>query len=122
MWNSIQILAVLFSALTGPFSFLFAADFASNWPEQIERVWAGPEYWTNPLPDWRVSGGRLECWRSGGDRNAYLLTRELSRQRGTVEMSVTLGQLEPEERRLTEGWVGFKVGSLGEFNDTGTVP
>ena len=117
MWNLIKILAVLLAALLAHFNFLNAADFASHWPRQIKRVWAGPEYWTNPLPDWRVSGGRLECHRSGGDRNAYLLTRELGTGKGNVEMSVTLGQLEEYNIQLTEGWVGFKVGSLGEFND-----
>ena len=118
MWNRIKILAVLFSALLPALSgFIYAADFASDWPEQIERVWAGPEYWTNPLPDWRVSRGRLECHRSGGDRNVYLLTRELGTRQGNLEMSVTLGRLGQAQGRLTEGWVGFKVGSLGEFND-----
>ncbi len=118
MRTRIKILAVLFTALLpGLSGFIYAADFASDWPEQIERVWAGPEYWTNPLPDWRVSGGRLECHRSGGDRNVYLLTRDLGLRKGTLEMSVTLGQLEKDNIQLTEGWVGFKVGSLGEFND-----
>jgi len=94
-----------------------ASEFKSCWPEQVERVWAGPEYWTNPLQDWRVSRGRLECWRSGGDRNVYLLTRELGTQSGSLEISVTLGRLEEDNRQLSEGWVGFKVGSRGEFND-----
>ncbi|MEA1996343.1 MAG: alkaline phosphatase D family protein, partial [Gemmatimonadota bacterium] len=94
-----------------------AADFTSLWPESIERAWAGPEYWTNPLPDWRVRSGRLECYRSGGDRNVYLLTRELGAQKGILEMSVTSGQLDPDNLKLTEGWVGFKIGSRGEFND-----
>jgi alkaline phosphatase D len=107
-------LILVFSGLQGAGS---SSGFNSNWPEELERPWAGPEYWTNPLPDWRVSGGRLECWRSGGDRNAYLLTRELGSGRGKLEMSVSLGQLEDGDRQLTEGWVGFKVGSLGEFND-----
>ncbi|HUU28832.1 MAG TPA: alkaline phosphatase D family protein [archaeon] len=94
-----------------------AAEFRSLWPETVGRVWAGPEYWTNPLQDWRVSRGRLECHRSGGDRNVYLLTRELSARKGTLEMQVTLGQLDPDNLSLKDGWVGFKVGSRGEFND-----
>jgi len=93
------------------------AEFRSYWSPNIERIWAGSEYWTNPLQDWRVSKGRLECYRSGGDRNTYILTRELNAQRGNFEMSVRMGQLEPENRNLSEGWVGFRIGSRGEFND-----
>ena len=96
---------------------LTADDFASLWPEEIERVWVGPEYWSNSLEDWRVAGGRLECINSGGDRNVYLLTRELRPETGGLEMEVTLGGLDsviPDPRR---GWAGFKVGARGEFND-----
>ncbi|MBN2289163.1 MAG: hypothetical protein JXQ83_07505, partial [Candidatus Glassbacteria bacterium] len=93
------------------------AGFRSCWPRETERAWIGPEYWSNPLPDWRVSAGRLECHRSGGDRNVYLLTRELAPRPGGLELSVALGQLEMDNLQLTGGWVGFKVGSRGEFND-----
>ncbi len=94
-----------------------AADFKSSWSPGIERPWAGAEYWTNPLQDWRVSGARLECHRSGGERTAYLLTRELSSVDKAFEMSVRLGQLDPGNTNLGEGWVGFRIGSRGEFND-----
>jgi len=46
-----------------------AGEFVSGWPKDAERVWLGPEYWSNPLQDWRVAGGRIECVRSGADRN-----------------------------------------------------
>lgn len=93
-----------------------AGEFVSCWPEDTVRVWAGPEYWTNPLQDWRVNNGRLECVVSGGDRNVFLLTRRLSEAEGRLVMSVRLGQLEPQAE-LTDGWVGFKLGVQGEFDD-----
>src|SRR3989339_842680 len=96
---------------------LTADDFASLWPEEIERVWVGPEYWSNTLEDWRVAAGRLECVNSGGDRNVYLLSRELRPETGGLEMEVTLGGLDSVIPETGKGWVGFKVGSIGEFND-----
>ncbi len=116
-----MMIPAIFLSISFTFSGLPAAgsssEFRSHWPEEAERVWAGPEYWANPLQDWRVSQGRLECHRSGGDRNVYLLTREMDSGKGDLEMSVTLGRLETGGPELTEGWVGFRVGSKGEFND-----
>ncbi|MCK4965544.1 alkaline phosphatase D family protein, partial [bacterium] len=94
-----------------------AAEFRSYWDDNTERIWAGSDYWTNPLQDWRVSKGRLECYRSGSDRNVYILTRELSSRSGEFEMSVKIGQLESDNKNLSEGGVGFRIGSRGEFND-----
>jgi len=92
-----------------------AEPFRSAWPADADRVWAGPEYWTNRLQDWRVSSGRLECTTSGGDRNCHLLTRELAPGAGTLSMSVRLGRL--DEKKPTAGWAGFRVGSIGVFRD-----
>ena len=30
------------------------SEFRSSWPENVERVWVGPDYWSNPMQDWRV--------------------------------------------------------------------
>jgi len=93
------------------------ADFSSDWHGVPDRVWAGPEYWSNPLQDWRVSGGRLECAGSGGDRNVFLLTREIGGRRGRFEVAVRCGRLEGQSGELSEGWVGFKIGLRGRFDD-----
>jgi alkaline phosphatase D len=94
-----------------------AASFSSNWPDSMQRPWAGADYWTNPLPDWRVNEGRLECWRGGNDRNVYLLTRRPGAQDGKLTMQVNLGRLEPGGGQLDRGWTGFRVGVQGEFGD-----
>lgn len=94
----------------------FTDRFCSRLPAKIRRVWIGPEYWSNPLQDWQLKSGRIECVTSGGERNVYLLTRELSKKKGAFKMSVRLGQLS-ENERLDSGWVGFKIGVRGEFND-----
>jgi len=94
-----------------------AAEFQSQWPKGVERPWAGPEYWANPLQDWRVKDGRLESIAAGGDRNVFLLTRELSSARGDLRMSVKLGRLESDTGPLKEGFAGFRVGIRGAFKD-----
>lgn len=94
-----------------------AAEFQSNWPNDLERPWPGPDYWSNPLQDWRVRAGRLECFVAGGDRNVYLLTRELAPGAGDLAMSVKLGRLEEDTRRLEEGFAGFRLGIRGAFRD-----
>ncbi|MFW6163480.1 MAG: discoidin domain-containing protein, partial [Planctomycetota bacterium] len=92
-----------------------AAQFRSAWPKSVERVWVGPEYWSNRLQDWRVAGGRLECTTSGGDRNVHLLTRQLGPGKGDLAMSVRLGTL--GDRKPSAGWAGFRVGILGYWKD-----
>ena len=96
---------------------LCAAEFASAWPEQVERPWVGPEYWANPLQDWRISEGRLEALVPGGNRNVNLLTYDLGADRGGFTMSVRLGRIRPGEGKLSAGWVGFRAGIRGQIDD-----
>ncbi len=111
--------------------------FHSAWPKEAERPWAGPEYWTNPLEDWRIQDGRLECVCPGGDRNVFLLTREVAARQGTLAMSVRLGRLdgggekhgddsaehcpfhsaEREAEKLEGGFAGFRVGIRSFVDD-----
>jgi len=92
-----------------------AAEFTSAWPKDAERVWAGPQYWTNRLQDWRVASGRLECVTSGANRNCHLLTHQLGAGKGDVAMSVRTGSL--GEGRPGPGWLGFRIGAKGQWND-----
>ena len=91
--------------------------FESAFDPTVERPWIGPEYWSNPLQDWRLRQGRIENFRPGGDRNVFLLTREVSASSGTLSLSVRLGRIEPAEEPLSDGWAGFRVGIRGSFND-----
>ena len=94
-----------------------AAEFRSEWPAGASRVWVGRDYWANPLQDWRLRNGLLECHVAGGDRNVFLLTREISGRPGHLDLSVTLGRLAGESGPLGEGFVGFRVGIRGAFDD-----
>ena len=82
-------------------------SFRSEWPKDADRPWPGPDYWPNPLQDWRVRDGRLECFAPGGDRNVALLTRSVANRPGDLAVSVHFGKLDqtPSDR----GFVGFRV-------------
>jgi len=95
-----------------------AAVGASAAPsDQDDRPWLGPEFWSNPLQDWRLQNGRMECFVSGGDRNVFLLTHEVTDQPGAVSMRVRMGRLEEDSTPLQQGFVGFRLGIHGRFND-----
>ena len=104
--------ALLLMGCAGPSSL-----FKSHWDEAADRPWIGADYWSNPLQDWRVRGGRVENLAAGGDRNVFLLTREVSDRSGSLSMSVRLGRLEEDGGALGEGWAGFRIGIRGSFND-----
>src|SRR5690349_9785792 len=80
-----------------------------------ERPWIGPEYWANPLQDWRLRNGRIECFVAGGDRNVFLLTREVTDQPGSLSMRVKLGRLEEDAGPLDKGFAGFRIGIRGRL-------
>ena len=94
-----------------------AAEFQSAFPVHTERTWIGPEYWANPLQDWRIAHGRLECAVSGMNRNVNLLTHQLGSEGGAFQMSVRLGRLEPASATADPGWAGFRVGIRGPIED-----
>ncbi len=95
-----------------------AVDFESRWPRGAARPWIGPEYWANPLQDWRLREGRIECFVPGGDRNVYLLTHEIGGQAGSFDMRVRLGRIASETNQPGgEGFAGFRVGIRGRYND-----
>lgn len=91
------------------------ADFHSDWSQALDRPWPGADYWANPWQDWRLQDGRLENHVAGGDRNVFLLTREISSRPGAFETSVKLGRIGSEA--IDEGFVGFRVGIRGAFDD-----
>ena len=94
-----------------------STSFESDWDSAKDRPWIGPNYWSNPLQDWRLQAGRLENIGAGGDRNVFLLTREVGDGEGTLAMSVRLGRLEGSTEALDVGWAGFRLGIRGSFND-----
>lgn len=91
-------------------------SFRSAWPKDGNRPWPGPEYWPNPLQDWRIREGRLECFSPGGDRNVALLTRDVAGRGGDLMLSVRLGKI--GDAPLEQGFVGFRVGIKTPADDS----
>ncbi len=90
--------------------------FKSCWPVNVERVWVGPDYWSNRLQDWRICNGRLECVHGGSDRNVHLLTCRVAERTGNLEMSVRLGQIDRAGGTANQ-WAGFRLGARTEWGD-----
>ena len=90
-------------------------SFRSAWAHEVNRPWPGPEYWPNPLQDWRIREGRLECFSPGGDRNVALLTRDVAERPGDLTLGVRLGRL--DSAPLENGFVGFRIGAKSPMND-----
>ncbi|MDX1639277.1 MAG: alkaline phosphatase D family protein [Balneolaceae bacterium] len=89
-------------------------SFKSQFSSTPDRVWPGADYWTNPMEDWRIRDGRLECVTPGANRNVHLLRHVLGSARGHFEISVDAGVLD----RGDPGSVGFRIGVREpEIND-----
>jgi len=93
-----------------------AASFRSGWDACPDRVWLGPEYWANPLQDWQIANGRIECTNAAVDRNVHLLTRQLADRNGTLDVSVRIGPVGGESPPRT-GSVGFRIGAQGPLSE-----
>src|SRR3954465_7446579 len=91
--------------------------FDGDWTGVPDRVWLGPEFWANPLQDWRVAGGRIECINAAPDRNVHLLTRQLGPTRGSLQMRVILGRVGGEPFGKGMGSAGFRMGIQGPLRD-----
>ena len=95
---------------------LSAQEVSSSWGEAQDRVWVGSNYWANPMENWQVADGRLECI-AGGNRdkeislgpNIQLLTWQAAKKSSFVTR-VTTGKLTSD----FEGWAGFLFGIKGQ--------
>src|SRR4051812_45515014 len=92
-------------------------EFASHWSKSPDRVWLGAEHWANPLQDWRLAAGRIECINAAGNRNVHLLTRQLGEQPGDLTMSVRIGRVGDEKVSEGKGSAGFRIGVMGPLRD-----
>ncbi|MBD3268154.1 twin-arginine translocation pathway signal [bacterium] len=104
--------ALLLMSIAGQASFAQNA-FDSDFPV-LERVWIGPEYWANPMEDWYIKDGRLECYSTGANRNVHLLTRQLKKGEGTFSLQVHAGLIEKGKQ---EGSVGFRFAIQDQIDD-----
>lgn len=92
-------------------------QFISKWDKSDDRIWGGPDFWANPLQDWQVTGGRLECSVTGPNRSYHLISWSLSGDGLNFETSVNLQISSQIVEKGIKGWAGFVAGARGRFND-----
>jgi len=91
-----------------------AAEFVGDFSNVADRVWVGTRFWANPMEDWRIQNGRLECISPGSNRSVHVLTRQLGEKPGSFNMRVLVGRL---DQTNAFGSVGFRVGVRDELDD-----
>lgn len=94
-----------------------AGEFASRAALCPDRVWLGPEYWSNPLQDWRIRGGRIECTHAAADRNVHLLVRSLGEADGAFSLRVRIARADGTVLGTGGGSAGFRIGLRGALPD-----
>jgi len=79
------------------------------------RIWIGPEYWANPLRDWRVEDGWIAA-DAGVDRTLHCLTRQLA---GGPFMTSVEASLDSKQNANTgrTTWAGFRIGVRGLLDE-----
>lgn len=90
-----------------------AVEFQSTWDHSPDRVWLGPDTWTNPMEDWQLRDGKAECISTGANRNVALLTHDLDPGSGGFVMSVRI----EKAAAGTTGSAGFRIGIKDKVED-----
>lgn len=90
------------------------AETSSTWRETHNRIWIGESYWANPMEDWRIDDGGVECKNLAGNRSVHSLTHQITRPLTGFRMSVRMRRL---ERSGVDGGAGFRVGVRSELNE-----
>ena len=111
--SGLAIAQILAGPQTGRAANAESQPCASRWDQCHDRIWLGAEYWANPLQDWRISGGRIECTNPAFDRNVHVLTRQLGERRGRLETSVRVGRVGGGPLGKGRGSAGFRIGIQG---------
>jgi len=81
-----------------------------EWRQDVTRPWIGPQYWANPMMDWRLRQGRIECHTSGENHDVHLMTHQLGPGDGTLSMAARLGF---DPTASGEAFIGFKFAVIG---------
>lgn len=88
-----------------------APAFASRWSGS--RIWIGPEYWANPLPDWRMENGAVVA-NAGENRTLHLLTHQVD-PNGAGSFTLSVNITPPANPGNTHA--GFRFGARGLLDE-----
>ncbi len=89
---------------------LAADTYNCKWRQDVTRPWIGPRYWANPMMDWRLRDGRIECHTSGENHDVHLMTYQLGPGDGTLTMTARLSF---DPTASGEAFIGFKFAVIG---------
>jgi len=115
--NKIQSLIIVIALIGCNEKINREQSFTSNFYSPTAQTWIGPDYWSNPMQDWQIVDGSLECLVSKKNRNVHLLTQKLDTAKGDLKIRVDLKLFSVENQQENNNWVGFSIGSKGNFND-----
>jgi len=90
------------------------AERIEHWYRNHDRVWIGGEFWSNPMEDWRIHDGWVQCQTTAGNRSIHSVTRQLTNPNLPFVMSVELSHAAPIEN---DGGAGFRLGVQSDLNE-----
>jgi len=85
-----------------------------QWDRTHDRVWLGGEFWSNPMEDWRVTNGWVQCQTTAANRNIHSVTRQLTDPGSPFAMSIELSQ---SAAIGNDGGAGFRIGIRSDLNE-----
>ncbi|MCS5643697.1 MAG: alkaline phosphatase D family protein [Dehalococcoidia bacterium] len=91
-----------------------ALERIEQWNRTHDRVWIGGEFWSNPMEDWRVTNGWVQCQTTAANRSIHSVTRQLTDPGSPFAMSIELSQSAAIEN---DGGAGFRIGIRSDLNE-----
>ena len=91
--------------------------FEKSWTNVNDRVWAGSEFWSNRLQDWRVQNGRLECVAENPRlmmRTTHLINCRLDDTDSDFFAEMNFGKLQSEQN--VDASCGFLIGAGADLD------
>ncbi|MEP1445180.1 MAG: alkaline phosphatase D family protein [Paraglaciecola sp.] len=84
-----------------------------SWNQTHDRVWLGGEYWANPMEDWQVVDGAVECSSTGGNRSVHSLVHQLIKHQ-PFHLSLQLKRTKIGE---VDGGAGIRLGAKSDIDE-----
>jgi len=100
-------------------TYLFPPDIPHKtfaWENMPNQAWLGNDFWANPLQDWQVKDGRVECLVQKHNRNFRLLSYVLDSSAHSFSTSVRLGFLDKDIPVSDDTFMGWEFGCRGTFD------
>ncbi|APS40582.1 alkaline phosphatase D family protein [Salegentibacter sp. T436] len=82
----------------------------SDWHRMPDMNWAGPNYWTNRLQDFRIRNGALECIFQGENRTVHHLTLQMGNSRNSFTSSIEV-KFSEHLTASAQNKIGFVLGA-----------